>query len=101
PPTPALYTLSLHDALPICLAPAPALLQRQKSAGMADAARVEWGHGSRSCRGRAAYRDECDSAIGQNDAQRRFGGEAETLIGARPDRKSTRLNSSHVSISYA
>src|SRR5204862_1309267 len=65
PATPQIYTLSLHDALPI-------------STG--DAA---------PCRG-ATRRGQ---ATVRNDARRR--------AGRQGDRKSTRLNSSHVEISYA
>src|SRR6266508_6491710 len=59
--TTEIYTLSLHDALPICPAGPPAL-----------PARAQRRSGSRPPRGPA-----------------------------RTDRKSTRLNSSHVAISYA
>src|SRR5438067_10290828 len=65
PATTLIYTLSLHDALPISLhdlAVEPA----------------------------AALRQPCDEVRLHR-----------TAGGARPDRKSTRLNSSHVSISYA
>src|SRR5437868_10768826 len=58
-----IYTLSLHDALPICL--------RLRSLDRARLQRVE--------------------LLGQSEGLR---------LGSR-DRKSTRLNSSHVSISYA
>src|SRR5439155_24566118 len=64
PPTTGIYTLSLHDALPISRAP------------------HELVHGGRAAR-----------------ALRRAPGAA-PLPGDR-DRKSTRLNSSHVAISYA
>src|SRR5207253_6334461 len=65
PPTTEIYTLSLHDALPISSMPSPAGARRARTVG-------------RSLR-------TCTS-------------------NARPtvrDRKSTRLNSSHVAISYA
>src|SRR5699024_12515678 len=72
-PTPYLYPLSLHDALPIFrLCPHP---HRPP------------GPGERR-------------ALGQPLPLRRGGGEAD-LREQHPDRKSTRLNSSHVSISYA
>src|SRR5437773_8795932 len=64
PPTTALYTLSLHDALPI--------YPRRTSAGVSNVRGV-----SRLTSGR--------SVAGET----------------RRDRKSTRLNSSHITISYA
>src|SRR5206468_11859124 len=79
--TTEIYTLSLHDALPICLVPgavrrAHRPAQSQPVPGPPDA-----GHGARHAQrladGRAVHR-------------------------SRPvDRKSTRLNSSHDQISYA
>src|SRR4051794_41454444 len=62
PPTPEIYPLSLHDALPISLAPGPAAL-----------------HGSVPAQRHVVVPGESCAA----------------------DRKSTRLNSSHPSISYA
>src|SRR5699024_12631669 len=80
PPSPALYTLSLHDALPIsqcCGAnetrEIPGLFNR----------RFSW--------------PANDSNSGQWRASMGTGRAPEPS----PDRKSTRLNSSHVSISYA
>src|SRR2546422_10226208 len=75
--TTEIYTLSLHDALPICRVQAPRacvhhLWHRDD--------RIR--RGSAGVRGRQLTRDECDR------------------LGAR-DRKSTRLNSSHGYISYA
>src|SRR5256885_11432460 len=64
--TTEIYTLSLHDALPICLGLVVASLQRR--------VRQEGGQ-----------RRQCLAGIGINHA----------------DRKSTRLNSSHLVISYA
>src|SRR5436309_4693840 len=64
PATPEIYTLSLHDALPISRAPG--------------------GHGPRKKGGRVA-------PLFARDGRK----------GGPPDRKSTRLNSSHVKISYA
>src|SRR5690349_25166700 len=75
PPTTEIYTLSLHDALPIC--------QR--------------GHPG-----------ECGPPVERRPEGRgRLGEEAQALLGPVGgllrvgDRKSTRLNSSHVEISYA
>src|SRR5256885_12941405 len=60
--TTEIYTLSLHDALPICGPPPPAR--------------------TRGCRARTSRPDSAGA-------------------GSRSDRKSTRLNSSHLVISYA
>src|SRR5690349_23921045 len=74
-PTTEIYTLSLHDALPI-------------SAG---------GHAPAQVRHR--YRLDVRSRAGDDPRQvRPHAGEDRTVAG---DRKSTRLNSSHVEISYA
>src|SRR5439155_19724184 len=76
PPPPQLYTLSLHDALPI-------------------SAR----HGSPSPRRRASTMWRCSGGSGAPAEYRAI------PLSANPyscrDRKSTRLNSSHVAISYA
>src|SRR5437667_3359948 len=73
--TPEIYTLSLHDALPISQHP-----------------RVE-----------APY--QCRSRFGEPRTQGRSGRAARKLAqpcqARGPDRKSTRLNSSHITISYA
>src|SRR5690625_6955770 len=76
-PTPALYTLSLHDALPICALNNARLFFR-------------------------------DGEIVHADRRARLGGEVIAHIhelvrknNRGLDRKSTRLNSSHVAISYA
>src|SRR5699024_12694417 len=78
PPTP-LYTLSLHDALPIFP------VNRLRAGGVHIWSRVtgvfRWN----------SARLPCGSDLGDGSAHR----------GNIRDRKSTRLNSSHVSISYA
>src|SRR5436309_6507970 len=84
PSTPKIYTLSLHDALPIF-------------AGRARARRL----------GRALRR----ALAGDRVVVRHGGGDARVRVGrgserrrprrTRTDRKSTRLNSSHVKNSYA
>src|SRR5690606_40067455 len=79
PATTDIYTLSLHDALPIS--------SRGRGAGWASP-------GRRACR-------HCSNAFhlsGHDDAGSSF---ALRLRGGEGDRKSTRLNSSHVKISYA
>src|SRR3712207_7319654 len=78
--TTEIYTLSLHDALPICL--------RRARRGDADAE----GHGDGHCQehfegGGKAHASTLDDAA-----------ESAPLV---RDRKSTRLNSSHANISYA
>src|SRR3712207_7462880 len=67
--TTEIYTLSLHDALPISRGWRRATRARPRRAG-----------GRARCRRRATSRKR---------------------PGGRPDRKSTRLNSSHANISYA
>src|SRR5690349_22215285 len=84
PATTEIYTLSLHDALPICGARGFALgrprrarqVQRRSGADRPPSA------GGAVARGRNAGRSARDAR-------------------AQGDRKSTRLNSSHVEISYA
>src|SRR5690606_41564582 len=80
-PTPAIYTLSLHDALPIC---------RHCDAGALGRHHV------------APFVDEHDQAK-DSDHRKSIQQEIHTHSGQvpAPDRKSTRLNSSHVKISYA
>src|SRR3712207_8639121 len=73
--TTEIYTLSLHDALPIWRAPRPPL--------------------RRGLRARAPARPPCRSA----QASRARGRPRSAR--PPPDRKSTRLNSSHANISYA
>src|SRR5699024_11416503 len=84
PPPTALHTLSLHDALPICRRPAQGDRPGHRRA-VRDAA--QGGH--RELRRAAA----ADDPVLRHHAGR---GPQRPL-----DRKSTRLNSSHVSISYA
>src|SRR5690242_20969223 len=81
--TPEIYTLSLHDALPICRGPPRA--QHGRGARRLQGGRAD----ARGVRG-APPRDRLPRRRLQ--ARAPHGGE---------DRKSTRLNSSHMSISYA
>src|SRR3712207_8532529 len=77
--TTEIYTLSLHDALPIWRAVA---------------------HGGRiPGRGGGVCRRECAAGTGGRQAPEAFRGPAAVREGG--DRKSTRLNSSHANISYA
>src|SRR5690606_41879769 len=83
PATPQASTLSLHDALPI----SPTLV------GV---------HGLALARGGGKLAVWPDSAAGCWGAAVTSAGEREITTGQwRQDRKSTRLNSSHVKISYA
>src|SRR5207249_10548091 len=75
PATPETYTLSLHDALPIL-----PRVRRQQPERLLDGLLEDPDH------------------LADSEAVDRFGvGEVDRIL----DRKSTRLNSSHVSISYA
>src|SRR5699024_11754914 len=83
PPPPALYTLSLHDALPIW-----------RRFGIRPSSFALIGTGRRF------------AVLKQVNSQKYLKHSGETPVdtndaGASEDRKSTRLNSSHVSISYA
>src|SRR3712207_7710631 len=78
--TTEIYTLSLHDALPICARSVRA--HRRRPPGR-----------RRSPRRPRRLRRACPAAPTAGPAGRRRAG--------RPDRKSTRLNSSHANISYA
>src|SRR3712207_8140391 len=74
--TTEIYTLSLHDALPILGDPAAGDEEDQR--------------GDDGLHAVPGDEDAVEQAAGQGHQQRR-----------RPDRKSTRLNSSHANISYA
>src|SRR5437868_13025875 len=92
---PALYTLSLHDALPICTDGAAAG-QRHPRLALARQQRPE--HQDRG----AHLAHDVVGRSGRGDLpglkRERRAVAVAVLAG---DRKSTRLNSSHVSISYA
>src|SRR5207302_7103213 len=100
PPPPAIYTLSLHDALPISANPS-----YQLTFVSAAPATIAVGAGMRFFR-RVHYR------IYKDTDNQWYIGFFDCIVGrvpvciptqpiAGPDRKSTRLNSSHVKISYA
>src|SRR5690242_21798158 len=76
PATPWIYTLSLHDALPICLADRRA----ERRVGVVVDQRIDMA---------VTFQRKLDQGRGLDGRQR------------MRDRKSTRLNSSHMSISYA
>src|SRR5207249_11367990 len=92
----ALYTLSLHDALPICRRPVVAPLEAEHARVVAQVRpdglgrvlqhiQLRLGQAAADLPGVAALEASVDQDAG----------------GVHLDRKSTRLNSSHVSISYA
>src|SRR5207249_12025236 len=99
PPPPPIYTLSLHDALPIShrpqviTGPAPtrpwAPAEGARSGGAPDRGRLPLDGPERF------LSDQLHDVALEPDERLR----GEQVDGA--DRKSTRLNSSHVSISYA
>src|SRR5437667_6397379 len=80
-PTTEIYTLSLHDALPICVR------QCQNGRRAPEATRILNSNRPR----RDRYSTKCRSR----------GETRSRSFAARADRKSTRLNSSHITISYA
>src|SRR5207253_8714811 len=101
PPTPRIYPLSLHDALPI-LAAAP-----QRSAPLhGPAVRAVGFAGSFDEARRRIFEHSFRAAL-TSPLPKRSGFEsvrrpwAVRIQARRLDRKSTRLNSSHVAISYA
>src|SRR2546430_12189106 len=79
--TTEIYTLSLHDALPICCWPDAPKKSRRRCRGPS---------GNTSARRRAS-RCKCGRPANPRESRRP----------RRRDRKSTRLNSSHSQISYA
>src|SRR5690606_41044556 len=91
PPTPPTYTLSLHDALPISPSPTRFLPPGRHRCGRGRAASgVQPAPSDRSA--------ALPPAPGRASASSRAC-ECQRWVGS--DRKSTRLNSSHVKISYA
>src|SRR3712207_8464260 len=84
--TTEIYTLSLHDALPICSLPSTSPRKTMRSPGRPTA---------------IAYR--IDTAPGPRDGAMFCGNSFAywTPESLQQDRKSTRLNSSHANISYA
>src|SRR5690606_41654596 len=94
PPASAIYPLSLHDALPIYRAfPDRDVLRRGLSAVGETKPRFQ-----HPIRREVCNVDLFDGEIGPKLA---FSGEASDCDRLVRDRKSTRLNSSHVKISYA
>src|SRR3712207_7313452 len=89
--TTEIYTLSLHDALPISAARLPSA-DAHAPVFRLGRRRVVGRSGGRS---RAGPRAEAPALRGARQDRQREG------RALRPDRKSTRLNSSHANISYA
>src|SRR5438445_8006249 len=77
------YTLSLHDALPICTHRACVTAKRSATSCSSSRPRSPWPSSA------SAPRSSCTRAS------------ASIGCCSKPDRKSTRLNSSHANISYA
>src|SRR5690606_39793262 len=101
PAPPATSALSLHDALPICLCGgvgrhACTVSARERSSGS------EVADGAAACTKHRQKRPGCNVCGGKVDGEHLLPqiGLAERNLAAQ-DRKSTRLNSSHVKISYA
>src|SRR5439155_26696054 len=99
-PAPATYSLSLHDALPIFRRRRSAVRQRPRVAAVVQVARdvdprhvaLHGGRAHRNLEGDLSARLQRDAAVT---------GLAGLGVERDEDRKSTRLNSSHVAISYA
>src|SRR5205807_9026686 len=96
-PPPEIYTLSLHDALPIWKNATPRLTPSAPPARSVTGAMTTIRAGKCSRRHRRNWRGRPGASGG------RAGGalDDEPLEPSRQDRKSTRLNSSHLVISYA
>src|SRR5205814_8211451 len=92
-PPPLLYTLSLHDALPIFL--------RRESRRVERIPPVVLARRPPAARHRGALRRRPPARRGLHRAALAAEGGLRLLARPRPDRKSTRLNSSHLGISYA
>src|SRR5207249_10096534 len=99
PPPTRTSTLSLHDALPICVRPRQELLaerERIRGEGAHDLA-----VGTRSRDRVVDHGDDAAPALPGALGHELLDPIGESRHGGGRDRKSTRLNSSHVSISYA
>src|SRR5205814_8397816 len=95
-PPSALYTLSLHDALPICSRSAPAI---SRASGASCWKSYEQGAGGRE---QSREMEVARAAIPTGVVARAgLGGSRDAGPDRVEDRKSTRLNSSHLGISYA
>src|SRR5699024_12312399 len=101
PATPPLYTLSLHDALPISFEFSVQKyihqLQRCTGTNHPGAQAESVGVVVQT----SVFRTEIVGTTGRPNPPNLIGRHGDSYTGAAADRKSTRLNSSHVSISYA
>src|SRR5207253_10147213 len=99
PPHTPIYTLSLHDALPISAASSPRT-RRSSSPGSRHDGGLHEAPPAGHARDGALLGGRAPPPAGRAALPRL---RHPSLPGARPlqDRKSTRLNSSHVAISYA
>src|SRR5699024_12705776 len=86
PPIPLIYTLSLHDALPISVT-----IRAGELVGLAGL----------EGQGQDIFLKALAGLYAAPGQVMRVENDQEILIASHEDRKSTRLNSSHVSISYA
>src|SRR5205807_7282488 len=96
-----IYPLSLHDALPISLEKNGALANRERTGGAGFFQKTEgnparWRRAPEATRTTACVRSARSVSRGAGLRRSR----AEGARGVRVDRKSTRLNSSHLVISY-
>src|SRR5207249_10130661 len=94
PPPPATHTLSLHDALPIFVD-----LRAEEDDPLAQQARVDVERALVAAVGLDDHRDQAHGLLLPLKCNRLVACTIRNRTVA--DRKSTRLNSSHVSISYA
>src|SRR5204862_6084618 len=94
---PAIYTLSLHDALPILAGGRFRLVAAARQSGGFGPSAV----GRHLCRADAGSREGDPDPADRRRALLGLWPARGRAAGARTDRKSTRLNSSHVEISYA
>src|SRR5207253_9473615 len=90
PSTTAIYTLSLHDALPISVVPGARVPRSARPVPDGDRPLRRRGPAGREFRRK-------DRHVREHRASHSAGPQG----GGHADRKSTRLNSSHVAISYA
>src|SRR5439155_15212833 len=96
-PTTVIYTLSLHDALPICYSSV------KERGGLEEIPHLRPDFGCGSSRRARVARCELRTCDGDVELHRALQAAGRSLgcCGGDRDRKSTRLNSSHVAISYA
>src|SRR5207302_10024975 len=99
PPTTLPSSLSLHDALPICSTTLE-LLSKARELGTVDA--LVLGPGAREAAAALGSHGASRVLVNEDEAFAEYLAEpASDCLAGLVDRKSTRLNSSHVKISYA